>query len=384
MGLFGVLLTPPRIGDIGGVEAHTLNLANQLSKSGISARVICADEKTGSLKGLSTKVGRLLLKTAFKVENTNITPALPLSLFGAKEEIFHTMIPTPWSADLSAVIAKIKKRKLIVTVHSDLYSPGLVGGILTRIYVNTFYRLVLYLADKIIIVNPDYKSTFLHTKHVLRHFDKKIEFIPNGVDTESFSQKLNKKFAESKRAGEIIFVSVLDEFHEFKGLKYLIDAMKLVVSKIPDAKLTVVGGGPLKEKYENYSKGLGLNKNINFLGAMPNSSLPKLFSKSSALVLPSVDTESFGIVLLEAMSCSIPVITTEYAGMRDEIIRKKTGFVVKSRSSELLAKAIIKVISEKQEAKVMGSNGRELVIEKYSWSKVADKTIRLYKEVLGE
>ena len=371
-----VVFTPPRIGDIGGVEAHTLQLSRHLAKAGNKVSVVCAKENAGSREDLASYANVQLLTTAFKIQNTNITPALPFALAKTRADIIHTMIPTPWSDDWSAIIAKLSGKKFVVTIHSDLYAPTLLGGLVTRLYVETFYRLVLALADRIIIVNPDYKKTFVHTRHVLAPFAKKIVAIPNGVDISAFVPSRRKK--SGKR---ILFVSVLDDYHEFKGLSYLIKAMPEVAKKVPGAVLTVVGGGPLKEKYENLAKELGLGKSVSFVGAKPNNSLPSLYSGSDVFVLPSVDTEAFGIVLLEAMASGTPVVTTEYAGMKEEILKKKCGVVVPSRNSGALANAIITLLKNKKLAAQMAKNGRLLTEKEYSWSNVAAQTIKLYLAV---
>jgi glycosyltransferase involved in cell wall biosynthesis len=373
---YNVLFTPPRIGDSGGVETHTMQLALELAKMGNKISIVCPNEKAGSRTMLDNYAELSLLNTAFKIQNTNITPALPFILAKTNADIFHTMMPTPWSADWSALIAKIQGKKLIVTIHSDLYSPTLIGGLLTRLYVETFYRLLLFLSDKTIIVNPEYDKTFTNTRHILNGFKKKITAIPNGVDTSIFYP-----IKSIKTGKKILFVSVLDEFHEFKGLNYLIKAMRKIVKKIPDAKLTIVGEGPLKNKYKRMAEEFGLSKNISFVGAKKNLELPMIYSQHDVFVLPSIHTESFGIVLIEAMASGVPVIATEYAGMREEIIRENTGLIVPSKDSPSLASAILTILLDKKLAKKMGANARNLAKNNFDWKNVAIKTMNVYSGV---
>jgi glycosyltransferase involved in cell wall biosynthesis len=333
----------------------------------------------GSTGDLNKHVQVNLLGTAFKIQNTNITSKLPFVLARTNANIIHTMMPTPWSADWSALIAKIRSKKIVVTIHSDLYAPSFIGGIITKFYVETFYRLLLSLSDRVIIVNPDYEKTFVHTRHILKQFDNKIVSIPNGVDIDVF-KPINKK----KSGTNILFVSILDEYHEFKGLQYLLEAMCAVIKKMPGAKLIVVGEGPLKNKYQKLAKEIGISSHISFVGAKPNAELPNFYANSNVFVLPSINTEAFGIVLLESMACGTPVITTEYAGMRQRIERKNCGSIVPSKNSKALAEAIIKILKNKTLRDSMGKNGRQLVEKNYSWENVARQTTRVYEGMVKE
>lgn len=373
--LIQVIQTPVRFyPEIGGVENHVYYLAKELVKKKTSVEVICAGDTSLPTEREGINITRL--KSGFKITNTNITLSLPLTLLRSKFQIVHTHMPTPWTADWSVLIAKLRNKKSIITIHNDLQKSGFLAKLITDFYLNTIFRMTLTLVDKIIIVNPDWKNAFTYTVKLFKHVENKIIVIPNGVDTQLF------KPGSKKDSKTILFVSVLDKHHKFKGFDYLLKALTEIKQSIPDIKLQVIGEGELKQTYQKMVKEMGLNRSVTFLGAKSQGVLPKYFSEATVFVLPSIHTEGYGIVLLEALACGTPVVTTSIAGVSKDIKEFRAGQIVAPADSEALAKAITKIMRSKTLQREQGKNGRKLVERYYSWNIVSDKVNSLYKEVL--
>jgi glycosyltransferase involved in cell wall biosynthesis len=373
-----IIQTPVRFYPyIGGVENHAYYLSKELVKRGNNIKVLCANEPNSNQKEVNgIHVERLSYK--FKITNTNIALALPFKLLTAKYDIIHTHMPTPWTSDWSVLIAKLMRRKSIITIHNDMDKPGFLSKLITKIYINTFYRITLSFVDKIIIVNPDWMQSFIATKHLLKKHSNKIVVIPNGIDLALF----DKSITEKRDQNMILFVSILDKYHEFKGLDYLLEAIVSIKKVNPKIKLLIVGEGELKKDYKTKTKQLGIETNVTFIGEVKQKDLYKYYKQAGLFVLPSIEIEGFGIVLLEAMAGKLPVVTTNIAGVWKDIQKFNTGLVVKPRDAQALANAIIKLLTNKNLSAQMGNNGNKLIKEKYDWKLIASQVENIYKEVL--
>jgi glycosyltransferase involved in cell wall biosynthesis len=364
-----ILQTPARLFATGGVESYVRNLSDELVGMGHEVSVICAD--TPRDNEVNGRINIEVLRTVGKVANTNITPALPLALLREDFDILHTHLPTPWSADWSAIVSRLKNRPLVLTYHSDIAGKGLAHHI-SGAYNLTMLRLLIENADKIIVTRKGYLSKHLDGQK------EKTAVIPIGVDTRIFRPLVTKK------KGDIFFLSVLDEYHEFKGLDVLLGAIRIAKREMPDLKLIVGGEGALKDHYMKVSKSMGLCGNVEFVGSVPQKMLTEYYNSCNLFVLPSTDPtrETFGIVLLEAMACEKPVVATEIAGAAEDIKGNKAGLVVGPGDKDKLAEAMLCILKNQELAAKMGSMGRRMVEEKYNWRRVAEQTSELYEELV--
>jgi glycosyltransferase involved in cell wall biosynthesis len=127
---------------------------------------------------------------------------------------------------------------------------------------------------------------------------------------------------------------------------------------------------------------MGLGKNVIFLGQKNQDEVARYCNRASIFILPSIDIEGFGVVLLEAMACKIPVIATDIVGVAREVKQNNCGIIVKPKDSQALAEAIIKLLKNPKLAKKMGENGRILVEEKWGWEKIAKRVEKIYWKVI--
>jgi len=371
-----IVQTPVRFyPSIGGVENYVYNLSKELVKRGHKVTVICANEPNTKREETINGVDVKRLPYLGKIANTNITPTLPLELLKEDFDIIHTHLPTPWSADWSVIFAKLKKRPVILTYHNDIVAKGFASYI-AKFYNLTSLNLVLRIAKKIIITQLKY---FEHSPYLEKYKDK-IEVVPVGVDTGRF-----KPLNVDEEEHTLLFLSVLDRFHEYKGLEYLLKALKTVKDEIRDVRLIVGGDGELKTYYQEMANRLGIGDNVEFVGFIPDSKLVEYYNRCSVFVLPSYssDQEGFGIVLLEALACGKPVVTTEIVGVSNDVHEFNAGVVVKPCDVKSLADAILGVLQDSDLKRRMRKNGRKIA-EKYSWRKVAAMVEKIYTELVRQ
>lgn len=200
-----------------------------------------------------------------------------------------------------------------------------------------------------------------------------ISILPMGCDTTLFGKRWRvEQYFNQKDKKVILFVGRLVEV---KGIPYLIKAMENV-----DAKLIIVGNGPMKKELESMSKPLG--EKIVFMGARNHDELRTIYASSDVFVAPSITAndgakEGFGLVLLEAMASGLPIIGSNSGGIRDIICDGKNGFLVGEKNIKDLSDRINLLISDKKLYEEMSKSALERV-KKYDYSYIGEK----YHEIL--
>ena len=364
-----ILQTPARIFATGGVESYVRNLSKELIEMGHDVEVICADGPGEN--EVDQRIHTKTLKSRGKMANTSITPYLPLALHREDFDILHTHLPTPWSADWSGLISRLKKRPLVLTYHNDIVGEGWAGQI-AWIYNKTALKLLMKSAGGIIVTRNRYVSPYL------KEYAGKVFFIPLGIDVEAFRPRA------APPKGDIFFLSVLDEFHRYKGLEVLFAALKIMKQELPDVRLVVGGRGCMLDHYRRMADSLGIGDNVSFAGFIPSEKLIEYYNGCRLFALPSTDPrrEGFGIVPLEAMACERPVVVTEIMGMARDINECGAGMVVRCNDKEALTSSMLAILKDDDLARRMGAEGRKLAIGKYSWRRAAEQIERVYRELL--
>jgi len=372
-----ILQTPVRFYPFtGGVENYVYNLSRELVKLGHDVTIVCANEPAGKKEEVIDGIKIKRLSYLGKVANTNITPRLPFKLLREEFDLIHTHLPTPWSADWSAIAAMARRRPLVLTYHNDIVGEGYANSI-AQVYNHTGLKLVLERAKKIIITQPNYLSSSSY----LEKYEDKVEAVSVGVDAEKF-----RPMNTENEGNTLFFLSVLDRFHEYKGLDYLLQALNTVKEEVPDVKLIVGGEGELLDRYRQVSSSLGLEENVEFVGFIPDDKIVQYYNRCDLFVLPSIsaEQEGFGMVLLEAIACGKPVISTGIVGAAKDLNEKGAGIIVECGDAKGLAEAILHILQKKDRATKMGAAGRCLVEEKYRWRTVAERVEKVYEELICE
>lgn len=244
-------------------------------------------------------------------------------------------------------------------------------------YNSTFLKVLLNNVERIIVTQESY----IERSRFLKKYKDKIDIIPVGVDTNRFRHIPKNNNTDDKKV--IFFLSHLDEYHRYKGLDYLLKALKLLKSNINDFKLIVGGRGKLVGEYKSLVKNLGLEKHVEFHGFIPDEKLVNYYNLADVFVLPSISNEEgFGMVALEALACKTPVVVTDIVGVSNDLIKYNAGLVVKPRDVESLSKSLIMLLEDPESRFEMGENGRDFVERKYTWKRVAKMTEKIYEDVL--
>jgi phosphatidyl-myo-inositol alpha-mannosyltransferase len=210
-----------------------------------------------------------------------------------------------------------------------------------------------------------------------RYFDADWQIIPNGIDTDVFHPSAPPPPGISNDTPNILF---LGRFDPRNGLTTLIDSFRRVKAKGTrgrQARLVVVGDGPLREHYYKQANG---DKDIVFVGAVLEGR-PSYYAHSSVYACPTTKA-SFGITLLESMACETPVVCSDILGFRDVVVDEREALMVPCGDRDALADALVRVLDDQGLAIQLGTTGRQNSLE-YSWARVASRVLDVYQTVLG-
>lgn len=212
---------------------------------------------------------------------------------------------------------------------------------------------------------------------IKRYIDGEYQVIPNGVDIQRFRPDLEPLPQWSDGRPNILFVGRFDEPR--KGLGVLLDAWPFVQHARPDARLLIVGRGD-PHPYRQRILDLGVH-NVYFLGAASDEELPRYYAMADIFCAPSTGQESFGIVLVEAMSCGTPVVASDIGGYRQVLSHRREGLLVPPQQPHALATALLHLLDDPGLRRTLGNTGRETA-QHYAWEGIADRVIDTYKQAV--
>jgi len=267
-------------------------------------------------------------------------------------------------------------RKIGLGKIADMKLEFLLGRKIQKKYAKIIYEK----ADKIIFLS----NAAIKEGKELGLNEAKAQALGVAIEEDIFKPMDSRSALREKFGLEddkvILFIGRIN--FEEKGIGYLIEAMPEILSKISNAKLVVVGGGGESERMKALIKKLGMEKYVQVFGKKPFSELPRIINSSDVFAVPSVWMEAFGQVTIIAMSCGIPVVTSD-AGASPEInIHGETGLVVPARDSEALAGAIVNILSDNVLRKKMGEAARQRVLENYTYDAITKRCLEIIQGVL--
>ena len=228
------------------------------------------------------------------------------------------------------------------TFHSRLVGYYAYNNIIKIATEHNFHNNDKKYITKVIDSIRDFDYFVVVSENLRKFYENKIGktkciYIPNVIDSlpDKRSKLTNKN------------IITIGRLSPEKGQKDLIDVFKIVNKELPKTKLFMVGDGPLKKELENYTKELKLTDKIIFTGFLGNKEKEKYILDSSIFILPSY-TESFGLVLIEAMSYGLPCIAFDSSDGAKELLKNNVGILVKDRNKEKMATEIIKELKNKK------------------------------------
>jgi len=379
---------------IGGFEIFTQSIAEEIGKTDdifvVTSRVINVPDKEERNK--------------LKIFRTSPQELKDLSYSGSKF-ILGAMV---WIFFKSLRIARKEKVQLI---HAQGFLSGILSYMLSKItripYIITIqsadfsvYHHKLNIKPIVSLYEKMEKAIFINAKychaiskhlenHLLKYGLKKTIVIPNGVDTKKFVPDPDK-FSTRKKLGFdtknlIVCVSRLEHkngTHDLIEAAHILNEQKTKDGKQRDFKIIVLGSGSQREKLQEMIEKFALKDKVFLLGSILYSEVPKHVAAGDIFIRPSL-AEGFGNVFVEAMAAGAAVIGTPVGGIPDFLKDNVNGLFCEPGNPKDIAEKIEKLMSDKNLAQKLITNGIKTAREEYDWTGIAKRVRDLYGEILN-
>jgi phosphatidylinositol alpha-mannosyltransferase len=360
----------------GGVNIHISSLERRFVRMGHDVKIIAP--ASGDLSRFGDRFIRIGRPIPIPAGGTicrvsislRLGPTIKSVLRREKFDIIH--LHEPFMPMLCSAVLRFSDTANVATFHAFGGKPGYGFG---KPISTIMLRRRLHKLDGRIAVSK--AAMEFASKHVPGgHYD----IIPNGIDLELFSPNVApvSEFCDDKL--NILFVGRLEAQ---KGVDYLIKAYQRVKKEVLDSRLIIVGPGTrLRGKYEQMVQQSGL-EDVIFVGGKPQSELPRYYKTADVFCAPATGLESFGIVLLEAMAVGKPVVATDIDGYNSVLAHDVEGLLVPPRDEESLARALISLLTDESQRRLMGARGL-LKAKEYSWEYVAQRVLDYYTRIINQ
>lgn len=238
-----------------------------------------------------------------------------------------------------------------------------------------------YICDRYFAGSVDHwlSTSRYNAAQVEAHYGRRVEVVHNGVDVDQFkplarATQLRQKLGLPERARVLASVGRLVGW---KGLRVI---LALLPQLPPDVHYLVVGEGPDEARLREQAAQLGLGGRVHFCGRIPHDQLPQLLSQADLLLQPSLGEESFGITLVEAMACALPVLASRQGGMTEIVLPGVTGELLPPGNVEAWRDAISHLLAQPDRMRAFGAAARERVMAEFTWAANAARLEQLLQE----
>jgi len=243
--------------------------------------------------------------------------------------------------------------------------------------ISFFHRLLLKFSLR--KANFILSTSEIMKSEIEKYTQKNIEVIPFGVDVDTYN------YTPASKNGETV-IGTVKNLRELYGIDVLIKAFDLVVKEKSNTnlKLLIVGEGTERQRLTSLVNDLGLDERVEFAGKVEPEKIPYYLNKMDIFAALSIGDESFGVSVLEAASCELPVVVSNAPGFNEIVEHETTGLIVQRNSVQEAAKALKRLIDDKEFGKNMGRNGRKTVMDKYDLRKNVETMKEIYQRVITQ
>ena len=306
--------------------------------------------------------------------------ALSVGLAMARDPVAADVVHThTWYVGLGGMLVQsIHDVPLVVTLHSmEPLRPWKADQLGTGYAVSSWAeRLAVERADRVIAVSAQMRGD------ILTHFrvePERVVVIHNGVDAEAFA-RTERRDALARHGVREPYALFVGRISEQKGIFQLLDAARTLPAGV---QLVLCASSPdtpeLLARLEAAAAG---RPDIRWINAMlPVPEVVQLYSHAAVFVCPSI-YEPFGLINLEAMACGTPVVASRVGGIPEVVVDGETGRLVEPGDVAALAQALREALADPERARRMGEAGRRRVEAHFSWERIADRTLAVYRDAI--
>jgi phosphatidyl-myo-inositol dimannoside synthase len=347
---------PPQVGGIQGFCDHVLRRL-PAAAAFVAAHPRASEHDATAPYRVIRGVHRYLLPTA------STARGLRAAVAATGAEVL--MFATPWP--LVGLGHRLGLPTVAVVHGAELIMASRIPG------VSGVVRRWLRRADLLLSVS---EHTAEHLRWLVGDSGPPIRLLRNGVTLTDFDPSADgRHIREQHGLGDAPTVLCVGRLVKRKGQDVLIEAWPEVLRHVPDARLVIVGTGPIREDLEQAARDLPPGAVV-FAGRVPEVDLPAYFAATDVFAHPNrarwfgFETEGFGVVFLEAQAAGRPVIAGASGGAPEALIDGETGLLVDGRDPAAVAAAVVDLLSDRDRARTMGAAGRRFVEEEHDWDHI--------------
>lgn len=261
----------------------------------------------------------------------------------------------------------------VLTIHgTDLHNIDL-----DRRYLH-LSRDAIKAARQVTCVSGDTREWLYRIFHREDKLHAKTRTIPGGINLGDYDQRLKTEGLDGKyglKGRPVVLFS--GKLTPYKGVRYLVKAARWI-----NGEVLIIGDGPELPTLKDLARDLKV-KNVRFLGHFGKADdawLHKFYQRADVFVAPSVWDEPLGMVILEAMAYATPVVVTRKGGIPLAVKDGVNGLFIKPRNSRDIADKVNALLADDPRRQQMGQSARKIVEGKFTWDKIAEKFLRLYRK----
>lgn len=369
----------------GGIEDQVYEMVKRLYENKIDVKVLSLvpKEELERLKEfpyaecIPVNVKRIRIPKAYPPPFSLFSPSELMRKF--EKECSDIKIIHSFSELIGSIAYKKRKNNIFIHSQHNALKNGtgfFLWNSICNLTTDLIYKEYLQKCDKVVAISN-------HMAEELRNYcqieKNKIKIIPDCLNLKKY--ECSKKDAEEFRKKNNIdkfFIFSTGRMVKEKGFQQIIKAVAEMKNK--DFILGLGGDGYYKEELMELSK--KLNVDTKFFGFLPREDLLKVFRACDAFVTPSLFTEPFGLVSIEAMSFEKPVIASRIGGIPEIVEDNNTGMLYEPQNYKELANKLDIIYGDKKLRQRLGKNGRKKVERKYNWDVIIKDWIKFYKYLI--
>lgn len=361
----------------GGSAVYSSNLALELEKRGHDVEFYAPNfPPNGHRQYLGSHIPLHTSRCFGLMFGVNPLTFLARELARSNADVLHAHSYIYTTSNQAALVSRVTGRPLVLHIHGATYARPESMDCRTstalllkqKLYDPTLGRWTIESADAIAAVS---EFDLQQCREVFDIEEERLHLLPNAVDPNLFHPTVEE-------APDPPVVTYIGRLEPWKGALSFLEIARLVRREVPEAIIQVVGTGSNLEEMK--AACADLNGNLRFLGERPHEDIPALLRSSSVLVLPSF-IEGLPTVCLEALASGVPVVASDTGGTSEVIIDGQTGFLRPANDLSGFADRVIEILRDPALRNLLGRKGRALVERQHSWSRVAEMTERLYKQL---
>lgn len=355
----------------GGAERMALSIASGLQDEGHEVKLVCLHD-VNEYRFLSKSLDCIVVKTnvqlSFMRSNRVDVSELQYVIDTFQPDVIHSHL---FESEINLAFCNIPLTcKRIIHFHDNMIQMKKfsINTLFKKSKTANFYerRLVLKkLPTNATMIGISKDSMSFIMKNIPRYYNKKL--LLNAIDIKRFSPGVKQK----NKAELVTIGSLVSK----KGHDLAVQTIFELKKRGVEVHLTIIGDGPLRKELKSLIDHLALNDMISLKGLVD---YPEVYLQNASIYIHTASYEAFGLVLVEAMACGLPVVCSDGLGNRDVIDDGENGFLVKSRDAKALADKIQYLIANDNERNLMGAKALE-ISKKYGMETYISKLLSIYK-----